>query len=190
METTYFQLEANIKHWWIPVLTGAILVIGALLMAFFPIPSFAGLAVLFGWGLFVQGGLNLIFAVKSRHAFKGWIWFLMFGLIEMALGAYLLFQPGIAAAALILYLGFWFTYIGISRISFSFVMKDMGIKNWWWTLIGGMLTLLLAFLVVLNPIIGLFSAVFLVSFTIFLIGVLAIMFGWELKKLNDLLDVA
>jgi len=183
-----FKLQANVKDWWIPVLTGSLLVFAAFLMIFFPVTSFAGLAVLFGWGLFAQGGFNFVFAVRSRHAFKGWIWYLMFGLIEMALGAYLLFQPELAAQALILYLGFWFTYIGISRISFSFVMKDMGIKNWGWTLIGGILLLILAFLVILNPIFGLFSVVYLVSFSIFLIGVLAISFGWELKKLNNLLD--
>ncbi len=187
METLY-KLQASVKDWWIPVLTGAALVFISLLMIFFPVPSFAGLAVLFGWGLFAQGGFNLVFAIRSRHAFKGWIWYLMFGLIEMMLGAYLLFQPELAAQALVLYLGFWFTYIGISRISFSFIMKDMGIKNWWWTLIGGILTMLLAFFIILNPVFGMFSVVYLVGFSIFVVGLMALSFGWELKKLNKLLE--
>ncbi len=182
-----FKLQSNVKHWWIPVLTGALLIFASLLMIFFPVPTFAGLAVLFGWSLFAYGGFNFVFAVRNRDVFKGWIWYLMFGLIEMALGAYLLFQPGLAAEALVLYLGFLFTFTGISRISFSFVMKDMGIKNWWWTLIGGMLLLFLAFMIIMNPIIGMLSAVYLVSFAIFVTGLLAVSFGWELKKLNDLL---
>ena len=185
----FYRLQANIKEWWIPVLTGVALVLVAILMMIFPVASFAGLAVLFGWGLFAHGGFNLAFAIKSRHAFKGWVWYLMFALIEMIMGAYLLFQPGLAATALVLYLGFLFTFSGISRISFSFIMKDMGIKNWWWTLIGGFITLMLAFLIILNPVFGLFSAVYLVSFSIFLIGLLAISFGMELKKLNALLEI-
>ncbi len=188
METLY-KLQNRIKDWWIPVLTGVVLVFAALWIIFFPITSFVGLAVLFGWGLFAQGGFNFAFAVRSRHVFKAWIWYLMFGLIEMVLGAYLLFQPELAAQALILYLGFWFTYMGISRISFSFVMKDMGIKNWWWTLVGGILTLLLASFVILNPVFGLFSLVYLISFSIFVMGLMAISFGRELKKLNQLLEI-
>ncbi|HFX17984.1 MAG TPA: hypothetical protein ENK64_02440 [Flavobacteriales bacterium] len=184
---TILKLQANVKHWWMPVLTGSLLILASLLMIIFPVPTFAGLAILFGWSLFVYGGFNFVFAVRNRHSFKGWIWYLMFGLIEMALGAYLLFQPALAAEALVLYLGFWFTFIGVSRISFSFVMKDMGIKNWGWTLAGGILLLILAFLIILNPILGMFSAVYLVSFAVFLTGLLAISFGWEIKKLNDAL---
>jgi len=184
-----FKLQANVKHWWIPVLTGSLLILASLLMIFFPVASFAGLAVLFGWSLFIYGGFNFVFAVRNRKSFHGWLWYLMFGLIEMALGAYLLFQPALAAEALILYMGFWLTFIGISRISFSFIMKDMGIKNWIWTLIGGFLVLLLAFLIILNPVFGMFSAVYLVSFGIFLTGLMAVSFGLELRKLDKLLEI-
>ncbi len=181
-----FKLQANIKHWWLPVLGGSLLILASILMLIFPVPTFAGLAILFGWSLFIYGGINFIFAVRNRKVFHGWIWYLMFGLIEMALGTYLLFQPALAAEALVLYLGFWFTFIGISRMSFSFVMKDMGIKNWAWTLIGGILILTLAFLIILNPVVGLFSAVYMVSFATFVTGLLAVSFGWELKKLEKI----
>jgi len=183
----FYKLEANLKDWWMPVLSGALLILVAFTMIFFPGISYAWLAVLFAWGLFAKGGFNLVFAIRSRHAFKGWVWFLMFGLLEMALGAYLLFQPGLAAAALLVYFAFWLTFTAISRLSFSLIMKDMGIKNWWWTLIGGFILLVLAFMIILNPVIGLFSAVYLVSFSLFLAGLLAISFGLELKKLNQLL---
>ncbi len=188
MEAVY-KLQAKINHWWLPVLLGTLLVLTAILMIIFPIATFSGLAVLFGWSLFAYGGANFIFGVRNRKVFHAWLWYLMAGLLEMVLGAYLLFQPDIAAQALVLYLGFWFTFIGISRISLSFLMKDMEIKNWWWTLIGGMLVLFLAFFTILNPVIGMFSAVYLVSFAIFVTGILAASLGWELKKLEKSLIV-
>ena len=184
-----FKLQANIKHWWMPVLTGTLLIIASILMIIFPGPTYAGLAVLFGWGLFVYGGFNFIFAVRNRDIFPGWIWYLMFGLIEMALGAYLLFHPTEAAEALLLYLGFWFAFVGFSRISFSFLMKDMGIKNWGWTLIGGILILILAFYMVINPIVGALTAVYMLSFSTFITGALAIAFGMSLKKLSNALNI-
>ncbi len=187
METVY-KIQARINHWWLPVLTGILLVVAALMMIIFPVATFTGLAVLFGWSLFVYGGTNFVFGVRNRKVLHAWLWYLMTGLLEIALGAYLLFQPDIAAEALVLYLGFWFTFIGVSRISLSILMKDMGIKKWWWTLIGGMLVLFLAFFTILSPIIGMFSAVYLVSFAIFVTGLMAISLGWELKKLEKSLN--
>ncbi len=186
MESIY-SLQTPVKHWWIPVLTGALLIIGAMLMIAFPLASFAGLAILFGWSLFIYGGFNIVFAVRNRKAFHAWLWYLMFGLIETVLGALLLFQPLLAAGALVLYLGFWFTFTGISRISFAFVMKSMGVKGWGWTLTGGILVLLLAFLIVLNPAAGVLSAVYLVSFAVFVTGLMAVSLGWGLKRLNETL---
>ncbi len=186
METTY-RVNGTIKDWWMPVLTGTALILLSLFMIFKPVATFIGLAVLFGWFIFASGGFNFVFAIRSRKHFNGWIWYMMFGLLEMIIGAALLFQPELSAQALIIYLGFWLSFIGISRISFSFVLKDMGVSNWWWTLLGGILTLIFAFLIIINPIIGMFSAVYFVSIPIFVTGVLAIMFGMELKKINKLI---
>jgi len=187
METTY-KVNSTIKDWWMPVLTGTALIILSLFMIFRPAATFLGLAILFGWFIFISGGFNLAFAIRNRKKFNGWIWYLLFGLLEMIVGAALLFQPQLSAQALIIYLGFWLTFIAISRISFSFVLKDMGTKNWWWTLLGGILTLIFAFLIIINPIVGMFSAVYFVSIPIFVAGVMAISFGFELKKMNKLIE--
>jgi uncharacterized membrane protein HdeD (DUF308 family) len=187
METTY-RLNGSVKEWWMPVLAGAALLILSIFMITKPVVAFLGLAVLFGWFIFVSGGLHFVFAVRSRKYFSGWIWNLVFGLIEMLLGAALLFQPQLSAQALILYLGFWLIFVAVTRIGFSFVMKDMGVHNWWWSLIAAILTLIFAFMIIINPLIGMFSAVYFVSIPIFVAGILAIMFGIELRKLNKLLN--
>ncbi len=187
METTY-KLNGSVKEWWMPVLIGTGLIALAIFMIFKPITAFIGLAVLFGWFIFLSGGINFVFAVRSRKYFTGWIWNMVFGLIEMAVGAALLFQPELSAQALILYLGFWLIFVAVSRIGFSFVMKDMGIKNWWWTLIAAILMLVFAFMIIINPLIGMFSAVYFVGIPILVTGILAVMFGLELKKLNKLIQ--
>ncbi len=183
MERAY-KILGKINHWWMPFVAGLIMVIVSLLMVFYPGFAFAGLAVWFGWMLFATGGFNFVFAIKSRKVFTGWLWYLFLGLLEMGLGVALLFQPELAAQALILFLGFWLMYVSIMRIVFSFALKQLGDKNWWWTLLAGIIMWIFSFLIIINPIIGAFSAVYFVAIPLFIAGILAMSFGWNLRKLD------
>ncbi len=181
---TNYSIQNQFKDWWMPALGGAILVFLSLFMLFSPKFTFIGLSILFGWYIFISGGFNLAFGIRSRKFFQGSIWYTIFGLIEMTIGTILLFKPALAAETLILFLGVWLAFMGTSRMSFSFVLKKMEIRNWWWTFIGGLLTLLLSIYVIINPIVGVITTVYLVSLSILIIGILSMGFGWQLKKLN------
>ena len=179
---TVYRIAGKIKHWWMPFFAGLILLIASLFMMFYPGFAFAGLAVWFGWMLFAMGGFNLVFAIRSRHVFSAWIWYLFLGLLEMGLGVMLLFHPALAAQALIVYVGFWLVYLGIMRMSFAFVLKQIGDKYWWLSLLGGFIMWVLAFYVIFNPIVGALTTVYLVAIPMFIAGALAMQFGWMLKK--------
>ncbi len=181
---TVYKILGKIDNWWMPFLTGLILVIASLLMMFYPGFAFAGLAVWFGWMLFAMGGFNLVFAIRSRKVFTGWIWYLFLGLLEMGLGVMLLFNPALAAQALIVYLAFWLVYLGTMRMSFTFVLKQLGDKYWWLSLLGGFLMWVLAFMVIFNPVVGALTTVYFVAIPMFIAGLLAMQFGWTLKKLG------
>ncbi len=183
MKTTY-KILGKIKHWWMPFFAGVILVIAAILMIMFPPAAFIGLSIWFGWMLFALGGFNLVFAIRNRKTFTGWIWYLFLGLLEMGLGIMLLFHPALAGEALIIYLAFWLVYLGTMRMSFAFVLKDMGEKYWWAHLLGGFIMWLLAFLAIFNPVIGALTTVYFVAVPMLIGGILAMMFGWNLKKLG------
>ncbi len=181
METTY-RILGKINHWWMPLIGGLVLVFAAILMMLYPPVAFAGLAVWFGWMLFVSGGFNFTFAIRNRKSFTGWIWYLFLGLLEMGLGVMLLFHPALAGKALIIYLGFWLIYLGTMRMSFAFVLKDLGDKNWWISLLGGIFMWIFAFIVIFNPIVGVLSTVYFVAIPLLIAGVLAIIFSFNLKK--------
>jgi len=181
-------LSKKVNQWWIPVLIGVSLSAISLFLMSQPVGTFLGLTIVFGYLIFLSGAFNIAFAIRNRHFFDGWIWYLMIGIFEILLGTALLFQPKLSAESLILFTGFWLLFTAVSRISFSFVLKKMEVSTWWVNLVGAIFTMFFAFLIIINPIIGMFSVVYLVTIPIFVSGIIAIYFGIQMKKFNNALN--
>ncbi len=179
------ELENKVNKWWLPVLIGISLSAIALFLMSQPIGTFLGLTLVFGWLIFISGIFNLIFSIQNRHFFDGWVWYLMIGIFEIILGVALLLQPQLSAESLIIFTGFWLLFSAVSQISFSLVLKKMEITTWWVNLLAAIFTMFFAFLIIINPIVGMFSVVYLVTIPIFVSGLIAIYFGIQLKKFND-----
>jgi len=174
----------KISEGWVHILIGALMVIGGFFLMTQPVGTFVGLSIIFGWSIFVFGGINLVFALRNRQKFDDWVWYLMIGILEMLLGAALLFQPELSAQALIIFTGFWLLFGSASRIGFSFILKKLGVTNWWLTLLSGIVTALFSFLIIINPIFGMISVVYLVAIPIVIFGFLTILFGIQIRKIN------
>ncbi len=181
-------MNEKIKYWLVPVIIGILLSITAIYLTMQPVKAFAGLSILFGWLIFINGGLNLSFAIRNRKVFKSWIWYLINGIIEMIIGAVLLFQPEISAQALIIFTGFWMMFSSVSRIRFAFILKKEKISNWIITLISGILAFIFSILIIFNPFFAIFSIVYLTAVPMLIIGILLIWFGIQIKKLNNSLN--
>ncbi len=179
------ELINKIKHWWIPVLLGALLVVSSFYIASQPVEAFISLTLLFGWLIAFNGISNIIFAIRNRNFFDAWHWNLMFGIFETVLGIILILQPHLSAESLMLFTGFWLMFSAISRISFSWVLKNMSIQDWWLSLISGIIMLIFSVLIIINPVFAVISIVYLVSIPIAILGFLAILFGFQIRKLND-----
>ena len=177
--------EMKIKEWWIPTLVG----IGLMFMGGFfmlqPVETFMVLTAIFGWLIFTAGGFNTVFALRNRKFFDGWYIYLIIGLLEAVLGAVMLFQPELSATTLIMFMGFWLTFSAVARISLSFWLKKAELPNWWISLLSGIILLFFSILILINPVIGMFSVVYLVSIPIFMAGLLSLFFGIQLKQFDN-----
>lgn len=183
------ELENKINKWWIPVLIGVSLSAIALFLMSQPVGTFLGLTIVFGWLIFMSGVFNMVFAIQNKKVFDGWVWYLMIGIFEIILGIALLLQPQLSAESLIIFTGFWLLFSAASQISFSLVLKKMEVTTWWVNLLAAIFTMFFAFLIIINPLVGMFSVVYLVTIPLFISGLIAIYFGIQMKKLNDNLKI-
>lgn len=178
------ELTNQIRHWWIPVLIGAVLVVSSFYIASQPVEAFISLTLLFGWLISFNGISNIIFAIRNRIFFEAWHWNLMFGIFEIILGIILILRPHLSAESLILFAGFWLMFSAISRISFSWALKNMDIRYWWLSLVSGIIMLVFSIFVLINPYFAIISIVYLISIPIAILGFLAILFGFQIRTFN------
>jgi uncharacterized membrane protein HdeD (DUF308 family) len=175
-----------INKWWIPVLVGIILIVGATYIMMQPVAAFVGLALLFGWLILLSGVLNIIFSIQNKKFFDDWIWYLLLGIFETILGVALLLQPGLSAESLILFTAFWLVFTAVNRVTNAFVLKRIDIPMWWLPLLSGVLIFIFSFLLLINPIFAVISIVYLTAIPILISGIMMVYFGIELKKLINL----
>lgn len=120
----------------------ALLGLGAIL---FPIFATLAATVLFGWVFFVSGLLILFgaFSIRGTGPFFG---ALLFALLSVAAGVFLLFHPLAGAVVLTLIVGVIFMLQGASELVFALEIRPRG--GWVGMLISGIASIAVALIIV------------------------------------------
>jgi uncharacterized membrane protein HdeD (DUF308 family) len=145
-------------------------------------PGMAGItvAVMIGFLLLIAGVARGIFAFKAQSWGKGIVAFLL-GLLTLIVGVYMVMNPGVALASLALFLAAFFIVDGIFEIIEAFQLKP--IDGWGWMLFGGIVSILLGFMIWRQwPISGLWAIGILVGVKLIFSGMAMTMLGWMGRK--------
>jgi uncharacterized membrane protein HdeD (DUF308 family) len=147
-----------------------------------PGAAFLGLTIYFAALILFNGVANTLFALSNRTRLQGWGWLLSLGLAEVVFGVYLISQPIVAAGTLAFFIGFWLLLRSISTIVNAFTLRRLGYRNWGWSLALGLLGVVLAFLVLGNPAIGVIGVTTWLAFALLVLGVAAFVLGLRLRS--------
>jgi len=177
--------KRDVKHWWIFMLIGILLLLAGFYAFSNPLASYLGLAVFFGFLILFNGIMELSFALSNRRRLYHWGWTFAAGLFDSILGIILLVYPAISINVFPFILGFYLLLLGASLGSYAFQLHALSIKGWAWILLGGMLTIIFALSMIFNPLIGVVTIVGWTAFGFIIGGVFNILFSLKLKKIND-----
>ncbi|MGB5264136.1 MAG: HdeD family acid-resistance protein [Lutimonas sp.] len=184
MANAMSKVTHSVKNWWIFLVIGILMIIGAIWMFKTPIESFVGLTVFFSMLIFISGILTIIYAIGHRDEIENWGLYLGGGILDIIVGFILLKYPGVTMVLFSLFVGFWLLFRGIFMISGSFKMKKEGFNNWGWILVFGILTTIFAFFAIINPIVGASYLVFTLAFAFLLLGIGNIFISLQLRKVK------
>ena len=163
-----------VQHWWLMMLAGIICFALGIAVFAFPLASYVTLSILTGVMMLVVGAAQLIIASTSGNylAMRGYM--LVGGVIDLLLGFFLCVYPGMTVAILPIMLGIWLMYHSFMMISFGGDLDTFRVKGSGWTVFGGVILLILSFIVLMNP----FSAG--VAAVVVIAGVGLLVFGFLL----------
>ena len=111
----------------------------------FPIVSTLAAAILVGWVLFISG-IFMFAGSFSIHGTGPFFGALLFGLLSIAAGVFLLFHPLAGAVVLTLVVGVMFMFQGAFELVFALEMRPLA--GWASMLLSGIASIVIAILIV------------------------------------------
>lgn len=178
-----------VRYWWLLLAGGVILFLIGVVVFAFPVQSYVGMAVLFGWLMLLTGVVETIVAVRNTHYVTSRGWMLAWGVIEIVLGLILVFNVALSSATLPVVLGFWLLMRGFSAVGLGGDMRAVGIRGAGWTILCGILLLLCALGILFQPLVfGSTAVVVWVGLSLLLAGASAALLGLQLRTAHRVAD--
>lgn len=172
------------QYWWLMLAAGILFIgLGIWILAS-PVSSYLSLSILFACGMLFAGLFEVVFALGNRNSLDGWGWTLAGGMIDLFLGAYLLYLPLLSMVIMPLVMGLWMLFRGCMAIGSSLELRAYGVLDWAWLMVTGILIILLSVLIIGHPLFIAISVVVWTAFAFILSGIFRIYLSLQLKKLK------
>jgi uncharacterized membrane protein HdeD (DUF308 family) len=187
MSTSSLQtIVASIKHWYIPLIIGVVLILSGILVFSTPAESYLTLSVMFSLSFLLAGILQIVFSLANSKELSSWGWYLAGGILYMLIGILLLSRPEISIVTLPFLVGFFVLYHSVNALGGAYDLKNLGVQNWGALAIIAVLGIIFSFILIWNPAFAGLSLVFWTGMSFISAGVAAIYISLQLKKIKNL----
>jgi uncharacterized membrane protein HdeD (DUF308 family) len=133
-------MEALSRNWGWLLALGILLIILGVFAIGAPVVATIAFQVMLGWLLVIGGIAEAIHAFMAQN-WRGFLFELLSAILYVVVGAMLLFNPLLGAAALTLLLAVFLVVEGIFKIIMALRVRDH--RGWGWLLASGILSLIL-----------------------------------------------
>ena len=157
---------------WLELIIGIIMVFLGVFIFVHPETALTGIVILYGIIAVVMGISDIMFYVKmERYTGFGPAVSLISGIFSVMAGIMLLVYPSAGKWILVLLLPIWFIAHCISRLSHLSIIRIMaGSFFYYFTLIMNIIGIIVGCMMIINPVISLFTAGFLIGIYFILSG--------------------
>ena len=185
MSTILGTLRADVRNWWWFIIKGLLLIFAGIMIFSRPLEGYVSLSVLFSVVILGVGFTQIFFASANSDVLKGWGWTLASGILDVAIGIYLLTFPLVTMATLPFILGFWLIFRSFYLVGAAFDLKSLGVPDWGWLLFGGILSSILGFFVLYYPGAGAISIIYASGSAFIVAGIFNLYLSIKLKGMKN-----
>mgnify|MGYP002713079728 CR=1 FL=1 len=119
------------------IIAGALALLGGFVAILFPLPASLAVAAFVGWMFLISGALGL-YAVFSDRLMPARGWLMLFAVLELVIGVWMLTNPLAGLISLTIIVGALFLVSGIGRLVLSFSFR--GTRSFWLMLLSGLIS--------------------------------------------------
>ncbi|MCC8182486.1 MAG: DUF308 domain-containing protein [Clostridiales bacterium] len=132
------------------VLSAVVTILLGLLLIFLPESTLAVVLGILGWVLVILGVCSIVTFISNRSVAVSYGQ-LIFGVVELILGLWIARNPGGMVSFITTIAGIWVLVHAGQNLQFAYSAHRAGAAGWGTALVTGILTLVVAFVVLLNP---------------------------------------
>lgn len=173
------------RNWWVLLVRGISAIVFGLCAFVWPGLTAATLVLLFGVYMLMDGLFAVAESVRYQNQLTHWWVWLLDGLLSVLVGVLVLFMPGATALALLILIGVWAIIGGALRVVAAIQIRKE-VEGEWLLALGGALSILFGIVVIMQPVAGLISLVWLIGSWGLVLGVVFIMLAFRLRKASAL----
>lgn len=175
----YQDTQHNDGFQWGPFILGVLSLILAFLAFNNPAVSIISVAILFGIGAILKGVFELFFRRRVRQ-FSGYSsgWLILLGVIDILIGVFFLFNLSAGVLALPVIFAFWVIFDSIGTLVIASAIRQHSNTQFWFTLIIGIIGLIIGFLLLFNPLSSYVAIASLVGLFFMIQGILNIVYAF------------
>ncbi|MFC3881728.1 HdeD family acid-resistance protein [Algoriphagus namhaensis] len=170
------------KYWWLAFLRGLILIVLSIYIFQNPVSALLGVAIYISISFLFTGITQIFVSIAVRKEAENWGWGLAGGIVDLLFGFVLLSNPEMSAASLPFAVGFWLIFSGVMTFVSSFQIKKEGSSSWWLEMLGGLLSILIGYLISSNLILGTLAITTWLGAGLMILGISIIALALESRK--------
>ena len=167
------------KTWWVYLLGGIASVAFGVIALMKPGAAFLVISMFFAAYLIVDGAFNFASAVTHRSK-QGWFLMMLFGLLSVVLGGYMLAVPPVSMIAVVYVVAFISIFFGATQLLLGIKVRKE-IKGEWVLYLTGLMSILFGLLIFFRVDIGGLTIIYMIAFWALTIGILRIIFAFRAR---------
>lgn len=169
------------QNWWLIVLRGVLAILFGLAAFLWPGITWLSLILIFGVYAVIDGLIAVITGLSHVKDTPRWWVFLLEGLISVGAGVVALLWPGLTTVVLLAMIAGWAILTGVLEIAAAIRLRRE-INNEWLLIVGGLLSIGLGVLLILQPAAGGLALIWTIGAYALLFGALLVVLGFRLRK--------
>ena len=169
------------RNWWTWLIRGIAAVIFGVLAWLWPGLTWITIAIFFGAYALVDGIFAIVATFRAAETQQRWWPFLLEGIVGILIAAITFYDVRITIAALYLTIAAWAFLTGIIELVAAVQLRKH-IANEIWLIIGGLASIAFGVLMVLYPVIGAITIIYIIAAYAIVFGFIMIGFSLRLRS--------